>query len=147
MDTLPPVPNAVVTPTRVPFYRYKIGGLALWAWVAIVGGFIGFMVIAILGTSPGPIGGSRSSLSADVGIRCSGPDVLGGVTAHLRITNSSSRTRSYWVDVAFYDSSGARVGTTSDYVSSVGPGQTVAEDATTWIGSQQMSWCKITRVS
>ncbi|MFH8344291.1 hypothetical protein [Streptomyces sp. NPDC018045] len=94
-------------------------------------------------TTPAPAGPR-----ADVRITtCTAPEPLRWPTAELLITNNSSKTSDYWIDVEFLDARGVRISEGSTVADNLAPKMT-AEQAVT--GSRETSspvTCRIVEVT
>lgn len=71
----------------------------------------------------------------------------GSATVGLRLTNKGKTTESYQVKVEIRDSSGARVGSGSEYVSSLAPGSSATEEAFIVLSGSGGKTCHVTGVS
>lgn len=74
-------------------------------------------------------------------------DVLSTAKVGLRVTNKGKSTESYVVKVEIRDSSGARVGSSSEFVSSLAPGSSATEEATVFLDGSGGTTCHVVDVT
>ena len=73
--------------------------------------------------------------------------VLGSARIEYKITNHGSAAKSYVVELEVTNSSGAKVGSISDYVPTVNPGATVSADVLVILERPGGKDCKISDVT
>ncbi len=108
----------------------------LWWVIGGCSAAVAFFVAAFIlltfirpGTTAGSNGGGGAgSAASDVTLVGCSTTAVGNLSAKLRVTNSTSRERSYYITVAF-SQGGTRIADADAYVRDVAPGQTAEDEA------------------
>jgi hypothetical protein len=137
--TIPGTPVPGWTPQLIPESHRRGRKVVIWIAVAIGGLFL-------IGSLAGP---SSSDATDDASVTMAAQaDALGFRPGVVHITNSSSSTSDYYVEVAILDSDGDNIGWTNATANHVEPGQHARADITvTELGAAKVEVTKVQRTA
>jgi hypothetical protein len=113
-------------------------GLPVGAWLGIAAGVVVLIVAGAVTTAvlagrntprtPSTTTPAQAPAASDVEVASCSTTDAGNATVTIRVTNSTTRTRSYIVAISYRDGDGTRIATGTVSINSVQPGESAQDD-------------------